>query len=323
MSVPLVTIGVVSYNRLHYLRALMESARQCVRYPRVQWIVVDGNSVEPGLREYIESLDFVEHKLFEDCSHPEAMNRIVELTEGECLMMLPDDVQFIRRGDWLADMVDVVSRNPRVGQVQFDAQRRVTLERHFGRSPARVRGRPIPLLRRRPRRLSSASGMLFLGYGGERDPVGAAGIVTFVRTEIRRALGPWRPNALLSTAVDSSGGAEADMIERERRSGLRFEAFLMRLPAVADIVTDPRGTKARVRGGNRRYGVYRPPSSGARYYKVWDSLELERFAHMRPAPAFEDIVVPLGFDLPLDAHGGLLKADVISDDEPYELIEGA
>ena len=50
MSAPLVTIGVVSYNRLHYLRALMESARECAQYPRVQWILVDGNSVEPGLR---------------------------------------------------------------------------------------------------------------------------------------------------------------------------------------------------------------------------------------------------------------------------------
>src|SRR5207237_240864 len=48
VSTSVVTIGVVSYNRLHYLRALMESARECVRYPDVQWIVVDGNSVEPG-----------------------------------------------------------------------------------------------------------------------------------------------------------------------------------------------------------------------------------------------------------------------------------
>src|SRR5205823_3248124 len=74
MSVPLVTIGVVSYNRLHYLRALLESARECVSYPSVQWIVVDGNSVEPGLRKYVQSLEFVQHKVFADCTHPEAMN---------------------------------------------------------------------------------------------------------------------------------------------------------------------------------------------------------------------------------------------------------
>ncbi len=39
--------------------------------------------VEPGLREYVESLDFVQHKIFEDCPHPEAMNVILELAQGE------------------------------------------------------------------------------------------------------------------------------------------------------------------------------------------------------------------------------------------------
>lgn len=79
---PLVTIGVVSYNRLHYLRALLESARTCVVYPNLQWIVVDGNSVEPGLRDYVESLEFLDRAVFVDCSHAEAMNLIVELAKG-------------------------------------------------------------------------------------------------------------------------------------------------------------------------------------------------------------------------------------------------
>ena len=127
MSTPLVTVGVVSYNRLHYLRTLMESARECVRYPRVQWILVDGNSVEPGLRTYVESLDFVGEKIFRDCTQVEAMNEIVERAEGEYLMMLPEDVQFVRRGEWLADMVELVRDHPEVGHVQFDAQRRPTL----------------------------------------------------------------------------------------------------------------------------------------------------------------------------------------------------
>jgi hypothetical protein len=40
MSAPLVTIGVVSYNRLHYLRALLESSSECALYPGVQCILV-------------------------------------------------------------------------------------------------------------------------------------------------------------------------------------------------------------------------------------------------------------------------------------------
>jgi glycosyltransferase involved in cell wall biosynthesis len=316
---PPVTIGVVSYNRLYYLRALLESARECVDYPRVQWIVVDGNSVEPGLREYLESCDFVQHKVFADCTHAEAMNRIVELAQGECLMILPEDVQFVARGRWLADMVELVLAHPEVGQVQFDAQRRKTLRRHFTESHVRVRGRPLPL-RRRVRRLVTASGQVFLGYGPEREPVGGAGIVTFCRTEIRRRLGPWRTAPHGARLEDSSLGAEEDMIRRYRESGLRLEAYLMRFPAVADIVTDPRGTKARIRLGNRRYGLYRPPPQGDLYYRIWDESELARFEHVQPAPGFEDLVEPLGFDLPLDGRGDLLKTNIISEQEPYDLI---
>ena len=316
---PLVTIGVVSYNRLHYLRALMESARECVRYPSVQWIVVDGDSVEPGLREYVEGLDFVEHKVFEACTHPEAMNRIVELARGDFLMILPEDVQFVLRGAWLEDMVEVAA-NPRVGHVQFDAQRRQTLERYFGRWRPVVRGRriPAPPMRRPLRRLRASSGMEYLGFGGLREPVGASGIVSFGRTEIRRALGPWRTRAELASMQDSGLGAERDMILRYRESGLRLEAFLRRIPVVADVVTDPRGTKARVRFGNRRYGRYAPPPEGDLYYRVWDESELGEFTG--GPPAFEDFVRPRGFELPLDEGGNLLKTNVIAEDEPYELI---
>ena len=316
MTEPLVTIGVVSFNRLHYLRALMDSARECVRYPQVQWIVVDGGSVEPGLREYVESLDFVDEKVFVECTHAEAMNTIVERARGECLMMLPEDVQFVRRGEWLRDLAEIALR-PEVGHVQFDAQRRPTLERYFGR--ARVRSVELPL-RRRYRRLRSSSGELFLGFGDRREPIGGAGIVTFVKTELRRRLGPWRVRPELSSMQDSGLGAEADMIERWRAARLPLEAFMIRLPVVADVVTDPRGTKARVRFGQRRYGRYAPPPEPPFYYRIWDEAELERFAAYEPAPPFEEYVQPRGFDLPLDEHGDMLKTNVISEDEPYELI---
>jgi len=317
---PLVTIGIVSYNRLHYLRALMTSARECIRYPNLQWILIDGGSVESGLREYVESLDFLDVVRFSTCTQVEAMNEIVDAARGEYLMMLPEDVQFVVRGRWLEDMVELVRDHSRVGHVQFDVQRRKTLQRHFVERRYRLRGRPLPLLRRPPSRLSVSSGAEFVGYGDAREPIGGAGIVTFVRTELRRELGPWRTNERLTSPSDSSLGAEADMIERYRRSSLRLEAFLMRTPVAADIVTDPRGTKARIRGGNRRYGRYAPPPSGELYYRIWDEDELSRFVEIEPAVPFEELVQPLGFELPLDDRGDLLKTDVVTEHEPYELI---
>jgi len=43
-------------------------------------------------------------------------------------------------------------------------------------------------------------------------------------------------------------------------------------------------------------------------------------AEREPGPAFEDTAEPVGFDLPLDEHGNLLKTNVIADDEPYETL---
>jgi hypothetical protein len=235
-------------------------------------------------------------------------------------MILPEDVQFVVKGRWLADMVELVREHPSIGHVQFDAQRRKTLRRHFTDSCVRIRGRRLPF-RRRVRRLATSSGQVFLGYGHEREPIGGAGIVTFCRTEIRRRLGPWRSRHEGVELEDSSLGAETDMIRRYRSSGLHLEAFLMRYPAAADILTDPRGTKARIRLGNRRYGLYRAPPEGELYYRIWDEHELVRFEHLEPAPGFEDLVEPLGFELPLDEHGDLLKVSVIGDGEPYELLE--
>ena len=51
---PLVSIAVISFNRLKYLKATLESLHQCVQYPYVQWIVVDGDSQEAGLQTYLK-----------------------------------------------------------------------------------------------------------------------------------------------------------------------------------------------------------------------------------------------------------------------------
>ena len=314
MSDPLVTIGVLSYNRLHYLRVLVDSARECIRYPNVQWILVDGGSIEPGLREYVEGLAFLDELVVEPCTHAEALNRVLQLARGDYLLVLPEDVQFIVRGAWLADLVELVREHPHVGHVCFDAQRRSTIHRNFVATA-------VPFVRRRFRRYRTSSGREFLGYGDRRDGINGAGIMSFCRTEIWRTLGPWRTTEELALSNDSSLGAERDMELRYQASGLDLEAVLMRYPVAADVVTDPRGTKARVRAGNRRYGRYAPPPQSRFYYRIWEDGELnERFGGYAPAPGFEDYVEPLGFELPLDASGELLKVSVIDEQEPFEVV---
>lgn len=325
-ELPLITIGVVSFNRLRYLKALMTSARECVRYPRIQWIIADGNSREPGLREYIESLDFVQHKIFKTCTHAEAMNTIVAEAKGECLMILPEDVQFVVRGDWLRDMAEVALGKERVGQVSFNFQRRVTLRRLFGNSHLHLRvghhRKYVRLpFRRKPNVFRSSRGLEFYGMGNMREGICGSGIMSFMRTEVWRKLGPWRTTNA-KVGIDSSLGAEDDMVLRFFESGLDLENVLMRYGVNADIVTDMRGTKARVRGGNKRFGNYLAPTGGDIYYRLLDWEDMpKRFGSLYPGPGFEDAIEPIGFPLPFDAEGNLLKDGSLDPSkEPFELI---
>jgi glycosyltransferase involved in cell wall biosynthesis len=323
MEQPLVTIGVVSYNRLLYLRAMLESARECIAHPNVQWIVVDGCSTEPGLREYLEGLDFVDRLEFvESGLLADALNRIVELAEGEVLLTIPEDVQFIVRGPWLADLAELVLEHPRVGHVCIDAQRRSTLHAQFLEAYVRARGRRLALpFRRRYHRLRTGSGLEFIGYGRTAPGINAGGL-SFSRTEIWRKLGPWRTTMELQLTNDAGLGTETEMLRRHARTGPRLERFLMRLPVLAQMVTDPRGTTAKIRSGNRRYGRYAPPPNGRVYYRIWELEEaLARFGACDPAAPFEETVEPLGFELPLDPDGNLLKVSVIDEGEPFELVD--
>jgi hypothetical protein len=121
---------------------------------------------------------------------------------------------------------------------------------------------------------------------------------------------------------DAGLGTEKEMLERFARSGKKLERYLMRLPVMAPIITDPRGTSAKIRCQNRRYGRYFAPPGGRFYYRIWDTDEARRaFGAIKPAPAFEDMVEPIGFELPLDENGEMRKVSVIHDDEPYELVD--
>lgn len=320
MTTPRVTIGIVSCNRLHFLTALVASARHCIRYPELEWIIVDNASVEPGLREFVESLNFVDHKIFRDSrspatEHVEGMNTIVEMCQSDYLMILPEDVQFVVAGEWMRDLVDVLDRHRHLGGIVFNAQRRETIRDQFAQRTTFWGLGPS----RRPTVYRSRNDREFFGYGKTKPGIIGAGILSFARTDVWRALGLWRATGQ-QTVADSSGGGEAEMLRRYHASGLQLERCLARLPVAVEIITDPVGSKARVRG-NRRYGAYWAPPQGEFYYRVWEEREADaRFLGHDPAPGFEDIAEPLGFQLPLDAGGNLLKNPHVKEDDPFEWI---
>ncbi len=320
MDQPLVTIGLISCNRLHYLKALIESAVQCIEYDHIEWIIIDNASIEPGLREYIEGLDFITHKIFmkersPSTEHVEAMNKIVELSRGKYLMLLPEDVQFIVKGSWMKDFVEITQKHHDIGCICFDSQRRITINKLF-----HSKSKKLLFWKKKPTHhiYRSSTGREFIGYGDLKPGIAGAGILTFACKDKWEKLGLWKATNK-QTVADSSGGGETEMLRRYEKAGFQWERVLTKIPIAADIITDPRGTKARIRG-NRRYGKYFPPPQGKFYYKIWKEEDLAKFINNTSIP-FEDNVIPLGFDLPQDKNNNILKNPHINENDNFEWIQ--
>ena len=310
-QVPLVTIGILSWNRLHYLRAVIASAQRCIRYPQLEWIVSDNMSEEPGLRDYLESIDGIDRKIFQRQSHAAAMNQIVERASGDFVMLLPDDAQFVVEGDWLHDMAELLKTHAWIGSIALDFTSRQRNHRQFSRGWA---GPIRELLRHgrrwRPPRLVRSSNHYGLRTLGNRLPgIAPAGILSLTRKSVWQQLGPWREAAVDGDIVDSSMGAEDDMFVRFVESGLPLQRAHPLLPVAASILTDPSGTAAKVRG-EYRYGLYTPPAKGDLYYRIWRQERLAAKVKGRFPLSFEDWVQPLEGQLPLDEAGNLLKSSI-------------
>lgn len=315
MNHPLVTIGVISWNRLNYLRATLESARCCIQYPNLEWIVSDNESEEHGLKEYLQSCSWVTHRIFKRQTHADAMNQIVEMASGEYLILWPEDVQFTIHGDWLVDLVEILGKNHWIGSVGLDYQRRVTLEKLYHARWWRNRGRVIDeCLRygvhfRRQRLLRSSRDFGIRTNGWIWPGICGSGIPSLTRTQVWRDLGPWRINKTYDfSIVDSSLGAEDDMVLRFYTSYRPLQTAFLLTPVAADIITDPTGCKAKVRG-RHRYGVYMPPPDGLFYYRIRDMQEFTEHSGDMPID-FTTGVQPIGFSIPLDANGDRLKSSI-------------
>jgi len=306
---PRVTAAFLSWNRLYYLRATLASARRCLRHPDIEWIVSDNESIEPGLRDFVDSLDWVQHKWFRTQSHAEAMNEIVAHASGKYVLIWPEDVQFVVEGDWLERLVELLEENPWIGSVGLNFLRRKTNRRLHGPVTAADLGPMLGEIRRRPfsfRRPRRAAQVRTFGW---RLPgVIGSGIPSLTRLDYWKMLGPWKTRATApGNLIDSSLGAEDDMILRFQNSGQSWQQAALMRPVAADIINDDIGCKAKVRGG-KRYGRYTPPD-GEFYYEILREEDLPEDEEGYPL-SFEKFVRPIGFRLPLDAHGDMLKASI-------------
>lgn len=309
MKIPSLSVAVLSWNRLFYLQATLESARRCIRHSEIEWIVSDNNSVESGLRDYVVGLDWVQNKWFKTQTHAAAMNEIVERATGDYVLIWPEDVQFVSEGDWMVPLLQTLEAHPWIGSVGLNFLRRKTYRRLLGppglADLSAIGGELRRGRLRIPRRVSGLQ-----TFGWRLPGVIASGIPSLTRRSVWKTLGPWKVSDPAQTnLVDSSLGAEDAMIARFQSSGRAWHQAMLRKPVAADIVNDALGCKAKVRRG-KRFGRYTPPPGGGDfYYEIRSENDLPEGDGRFPL-AFEDHVRPIGFELPLDARGDLLKASI-------------
>jgi len=99
---PLVSVCILSFNRLRYLRQTLESFRAACTYPRLEYVAVDNGS-SPEVVEYLESLSFIDKRIMnrENRGIGHAMNQAREAADGEYYLNLENDWFFFYRSDWM------------------------------------------------------------------------------------------------------------------------------------------------------------------------------------------------------------------------------
>jgi hypothetical protein len=314
MNWPKVTFGLLSWNRLHYLRATLESAFECIEYPDMEWIVSDNESEEPGLKEYLQQREGIHTLIRKKQTHADAMNELVSMASGKYLFIWPEDVQFVVKGDWLKDVIEVLESNPDIGSVGLDAVRKMTIHGYFHpswRNRLNWARRDLKCFGkiRKPRKMVSSRGFALQSLGGATPGVCGSGIPTLTRTEIWKEMGGWttRKDGQIRL-IDSSLGAEDNMVAAFYRSKKPLQMAMLYQPVAADITTDATGCKAKVRGPYR-FGDYMPAPEGPFYYRIRSLSTLKEAARTLPL-SFFDVAEPVGFYVPKDKNGDRLKSSI-------------
>jgi glycosyltransferase involved in cell wall biosynthesis len=291
---PLVTFGFVNCNRLHYLKSCLESFLETTAdYPLKQVIVVDNASVEPGTKEYLNSL---RDRGIQVIKQPErdpsneyakALNLIAESAIGEYVALIPADMQFVVKGGWLEEYVRFFDKyRNSVGCISFDAQRRVRNQ------------------------MGSYSGLLGEGemkflFHFNRNPIMGAANCLFTR-ETLSALYPW---CVENKSHEGGQDSETKMLRKAADlfgpSPIYYAAPVI---PVSVAIFNEDGATARIRE-DKRYGKYIEPTDGVHYYKMHEFAEVVKKYNWRDAPVgIEEIAESIGWKLPLDSSGDWIKA---------------
>jgi len=303
---------MVNCNRLFYLKSCFESLVECTQdYPNKEIIIIDNASVEKGTKEYLNSIKSDNVKIHttkeRDPSNEYArgLNTIYELSDGEFVVPLEGDLQFIVKGGWLKEYVDFFNQNRELtGSISLDAQRTIRLSSGQYLFP-----------RKQPK-------YKFV-YSRASHPISGAGDAMYSR-DLLDKMYPWVTE---NSSHEGGGDCETKMLQKiDKILGDKKATTYLAVPifpVCAAIYTDPRGTNARIRG-NKRYGQYWAPKESFKYYKIWDYEKTLELSSDKDIPfGIEFAADPIGWKKPLDTQGNWLKNPIRPEnctEKDYEIL---
>ena len=298
-----VSFGIINCNRLFYAKSCLYSLLETTKtYENKEIVFIDNASIEEGTNGFIEKIRGLGVKTIKQSTrdpaneYAKALNVFCNEATGDFIVPLQGDMQFVLNG-WLEHYVDFYSKNiDDVGCIILDAQRTITNQKHQFTCPV-------------------GDNFNFV-YDLHRNPImGAADC--FYSKKIIDCIKPWSEDNRSHEGGQDSETAMLTKIRKflEHNYTLTYKCAMPIIPVSAAIYTDMRGTNARIRG-NKRYGDYweakQSEISGAEknnfYYEILNSLEQAEKYKSRTIPVgIEEIIKPIGFDLPIDFNGNLLK----------------
>lgn len=115
---PLISVCILSFNRLNYLKQTMDSFLGSCTYPSLEYILVDNGS-EPEVVDYINSLGIIDKKILNEINlgMGHAMNQARSIAKGEYFFNLENDWFFFYRSDWMERGVIMFDKDRKGGQV--------------------------------------------------------------------------------------------------------------------------------------------------------------------------------------------------------------
>lgn len=115
MRPPKISIIILNWNKLDYLKQCIENAVKNTDYPNYEIVILDNASTEAGTKEYLSSLP---HKTITspvNLGFAKGNNEAVKHATGEYLLLLNNDT--IPKHDWLTPMIELILNNPECGIV--------------------------------------------------------------------------------------------------------------------------------------------------------------------------------------------------------------